>query len=352
MALAAVKTFIAGEVLLAADLNALNTNILDNALSLVSPWTANMSAGGFLLTTLNLGSAGSPSLQFTGDTNTGVYRPAADTVGLAGAGVDVVRATGAAGGVNYHDLRSQSAGNAPELQAAGTDTNISLRMVPKGTGYVQIATAGGYVDSTIVPGLAFADFDSGMVQVLSGTVSLVAEGRESARFVASPSATNYLFLAASATGATPYLGVAGGDANIDLQLRAKGSGVVSVATAFVATSFMGGGQPLVNALYAQQIPRAWVSVTNTITLEDSFNISSITDETAAGYFTTNFHRTFSGGTYVPLGISQVFTTTGHVVGMGASKNRQADSCTLMTFRTDTFGGSPDASAFVVFFGRQ
>ena len=39
MALAALKTFIAGEVLTASDLNALNTNILNNALSLVSPVT-------------------------------------------------------------------------------------------------------------------------------------------------------------------------------------------------------------------------------------------------------------------------------------------------------------------------
>ena len=39
MALSALKTFIAGEVLSAADLNALNTNILNNALSLVSPVT-------------------------------------------------------------------------------------------------------------------------------------------------------------------------------------------------------------------------------------------------------------------------------------------------------------------------
>ena len=42
MALAAVKTFISGEVLFAADLNALNTNILNNALALISPLTGNL----------------------------------------------------------------------------------------------------------------------------------------------------------------------------------------------------------------------------------------------------------------------------------------------------------------------
>ena len=42
MALAALKIFISGEVLTASDLNALNTNILDNALALISPLTGNL----------------------------------------------------------------------------------------------------------------------------------------------------------------------------------------------------------------------------------------------------------------------------------------------------------------------
>ena len=49
MALAALKTFIAGEVLTASDLNSLNTNILNNAADLVSPFTKAISMGGFAL---------------------------------------------------------------------------------------------------------------------------------------------------------------------------------------------------------------------------------------------------------------------------------------------------------------
>lgn len=49
MALLAVKTFIAGEVLFASDVNALNTNILNNATDLVSPFTKAISMGGFAL---------------------------------------------------------------------------------------------------------------------------------------------------------------------------------------------------------------------------------------------------------------------------------------------------------------
>ena len=53
MALAAAKTFIAAEVLFASDLNALNTNILNNALSLISPLTGSLDAGGFDITALD-----------------------------------------------------------------------------------------------------------------------------------------------------------------------------------------------------------------------------------------------------------------------------------------------------------
>ena len=42
MALSALKTWVSGEVLTASDLNNLNTNILNNALSLISPLTGNL----------------------------------------------------------------------------------------------------------------------------------------------------------------------------------------------------------------------------------------------------------------------------------------------------------------------
>ena len=87
MAISRVKTWLAAEVLYAADLNAEFDNILNNALPLVSPWTANMDANGFRLIGLALGTVGNPTLQLTGDTNTGIYSSAADTVDVATGGV-------------------------------------------------------------------------------------------------------------------------------------------------------------------------------------------------------------------------------------------------------------------------
>lgn len=52
MSISSYKTWSAGEVLTAADLNASFTNIISNAADLVSPFTKNISAGSFKLTTL------------------------------------------------------------------------------------------------------------------------------------------------------------------------------------------------------------------------------------------------------------------------------------------------------------
>src|SRR3990167_6871886 len=53
MALSALKTFIAGEILYASDLNSLNTNILNNALALTPPLRGSRDAGSFDITALD-----------------------------------------------------------------------------------------------------------------------------------------------------------------------------------------------------------------------------------------------------------------------------------------------------------
>lgn len=59
MALARVKTWVSGEVLLASDLNSEFNNVLNNALTLISPLTASLNAGGFKIT--NYGGTDAPS---------------------------------------------------------------------------------------------------------------------------------------------------------------------------------------------------------------------------------------------------------------------------------------------------
>ena len=86
MALTRTKVWIAGEILTHTDLNAEIDNLINNTNSLQSPWTGNIDAGGFRLIALGAGSLGSPTLQPTGDSNTGVWFSAADTIDVSAGG--------------------------------------------------------------------------------------------------------------------------------------------------------------------------------------------------------------------------------------------------------------------------
>ena len=124
-------------MLTASDLNSEFNNIITNASSLITPLTTNLAFGGFSLTGLGAGSSSSPSLSFTSDTNTGLYSSAADSIDLVGGGVRVVHASGYADGVNFLRVVPSKTTQAVEVQAAGTDTNVGLKLVAKGTGYVE-----------------------------------------------------------------------------------------------------------------------------------------------------------------------------------------------------------------------
>lgn len=82
MALARIKTWVAGDTLTAADLNAEFNNLLNNALSLISPLTGQL--------VMSTGSVGAPSIGANADLNTGLLSTAADTLSLATGGASYV----------------------------------------------------------------------------------------------------------------------------------------------------------------------------------------------------------------------------------------------------------------------
>jgi hypothetical protein len=357
LAVSRVKTWIAAEVLTAADLNAEFNNILDNGLSVVSPWTGNMDAGANRLTNLAAGTVSAPALAW--DADTGLYRSAAGTLDHTLDGVRGLSVTTVASGVNYV-LITPAATNTPVLiGAGGTDANISIRLVPVGTGFV-IIPAGGYNNSNVVPGVGVnGDNDTGFAQLTTGSIDLVANARTALRASAAASATNFIEITPAAASATPFLQAAGGDTNIGLTIDTKGTGSIVLGSADTgsieaATGFKPasapGGTPAVNTLYAPMLPRAWVSVLAAFTLEDSFNVTSITDQ-GTGVFTVVFDRAFGSQAYVPVGISEARSTTAMFVATDQTLLRQTTSCKLNVIRSDT-AALTDASAFVVFFGRQ
>jgi hypothetical protein len=145
MALSRVKVWTAEE-LTSSDLNAEFNNILNNATSLISPLTANLAAGGFRLTGLSAGSVGSPTLQPTGDTDTGIYFPGANQVGIAGGGTAVLNIFGGQAAANTYLYGLYIAPVYTEATSGTHPVESSLFVnTPTITGGVATATLGATV---------------------------------------------------------------------------------------------------------------------------------------------------------------------------------------------------------------
>jgi hypothetical protein len=112
-------------------------------------------------------------------------------------GSESLRVTPVASAVNYLNVQGQITTGGPSLNAAGSDTNIDLLFVTKGTGSSQFYT------------------NSNVLQFLVGHTA---------------SAVNYLRVTGGATGTAAIMSAAGTDTNIDIALTPKGTGVLSFGT--------------------------------------------------------------------------------------------------------------------------
>ena len=103
---------------------------------------------------------------------------------------------------NYVRMVGANVGTSPRLEAFGTDTNISILLVPKGTGSVQLGTGGTGVNLTDANGNAW-----------------IAQ-------TPSADAVNRIAVANAPTAQNPTITAAGTDTNIGLQFTAKGTGPI------------------------------------------------------------------------------------------------------------------------------
>ncbi len=128
MALSASKTWVAGEVLTASDLNGEFSNIYGNGEDLGWPATKTKALAG---QTLTLDSDGDSSLEAGTD----------DRLDLSLNGTALFRWDGTvATPVNGLDFVAAAAASEPAIVAVGSDTDIDIELTPKGTGNV---TQGG-----------------------------------------------------------------------------------------------------------------------------------------------------------------------------------------------------------------
>ena len=132
---------------------------------------------------LSDGTEAAPSLSFTSDANTGIYRPTADTVGIVGGGNDVVRLTGVASATDYLEVKNGIGVATPlHILAEGASTNIGVHLQPKGSGLFTISDG-----TDFNKGIRFRSSSSA-----ASAVTLIDAVSTSGRVITLPDATDTL----------------------------------------------------------------------------------------------------------------------------------------------------------------
>jgi hypothetical protein len=139
--------------------------------------------------TFAAGSAGSPSLTFTGDTNTGIYSPGADQVSVATGGTERLRID-AAGQIEANGLGSAAApayswiGDlntgiySPGADQVAISTNGSQRLLIDSTGQIEAAGLG----SASAPAWSYVgDPNTGIFSPTADTLAITTGGSERLR---------------------------------------------------------------------------------------------------------------------------------------------------------------------------
>jgi hypothetical protein len=134
--------------------------------------------------------------------------------------------------VNELTVANAATGTSPSISATGSDSNIDLLLVPKGTGTtksggVEVATISGSqtltnktITSAVLTTPRFADL--GFIADANGNELIVMD--------TVTSAVNEIGVANAATGGAPTIAAQGGDTNVSLGLAAKGSGTIQMGS--------------------------------------------------------------------------------------------------------------------------
>lgn len=156
-----------------------------------------------------VGAVATPSYSFLGDADTGMWHSAANTLDFSANATRQLQIIGTAGAADYVTIAGAAAGGAPTIAAAGSDANIALNFVSKGTDGLLFATNNDAVNRV-------------QLEILDGGATT----------------TGHLTIQGG-TGATPgiiTLGALGTATNIDILVQPKGP-----ASGFVIGAGSGGG---------------------------------------------------------------------------------------------------------------
>jgi len=226
--------------------------------------------------------------------------------------------------INYVDVLNSATGAGPEIAAKGDDTNVDLTLKQKGSGDIGLTSSGSItLTATGVvtfDGLVWPSADGTADQVMktdgSGNLAfttIVTEladdtspqlaadldlngfgvddtnGNEMLTFTVAASAVNQLDIGNAATGSEPTITAAGGDTNIDVAVRGKGTGGLDIER----VTFDSGS----NYRTDEHIVKAWISFDGaTPAVNDSHGVTSLTD-LGAGTWRVNLSTTMSNANY-------------------------------------------------------
>lgn len=170
----------------------------------------------------DLGTVLLPSYTFTGDTNTGIYSSGANTVDITTNGLRQVSIGTVAAAVNYIQMIGSATGTPLLINAVGTDANIGVQIVPKGTGALI-----GPVGAEATPGFAFSgDVDSGMWHSAANTIDFSTNALRQVQIGTVAATVNYLQFIGSATTTPVLINAQGTDLNIGVEIVPKGTGAL------------------------------------------------------------------------------------------------------------------------------
>lgn len=142
---------------------------------------------------LSNGTQTEPSLFFTEEQNTGIYKVTANQLGISAQSGLVLNHVGVANGVNYAQFTNAITSSSPVLMWTGSDASVS--------GYYRVKGAANHIFDT----------NTNVTQF---------------RVLHTASAVNYATITGSATGGCVAFGVSGSDTNANVQINPKGTGFI------------------------------------------------------------------------------------------------------------------------------
>ena len=136
--------------------------------------------------------------------------------------IQIANFRGVTSAINIFQFFSSAAGSPLQLQATGSDTNTSINIVPKGTGTLQSKG----IDVVVASGAQTLTNKTLTDPIVNSIKD--ANGNTAVSFATATNAVNNVGFTNSASGSSVIVSATGSDTNINLNLRGKNSGLVSV----------------------------------------------------------------------------------------------------------------------------